>query len=268
MRLSVVTDEIDEDLSRALDVCGDLGIATVELRSVDGRNIVEHSPASRDRIARLIEKRRVRVCAIASPFLKCDATEDLRGQWHELEQAVSIARDLGAPLVRAFSFWRVGRPGAVAPRLVAALRTAASVAAEAGLRLVIENEHSCNVATGTEAAAILDACRPAEFGVIWDPANEARFAPHLAKGVAGYDVVRAHVAHVHLKDVDASGTWVRIGSGIVDHGALLAALERDGYARSVSVETHYTVAGSRETATRECVACLRTIADRAGVDCS
>ncbi len=268
MRLSVVTDEIDEDISYALDVCRDLGVGTVELRSVDGRNIVEHSPASRAWISRLIEKRQVRVCAIAPPFLKCDATEDLRRQWDQLERAVSIARDVGAPLVRAFSFWRVGDPGTVTARLVDALRPAANVAAEAGLRLVIENEHSCNVATAAEAAAILDACRPTDLGVIWDPANEARFAPHLAGGAAGYEAIHAHVAHVHLKDVDATGTWVRIGSGIVDHGALLAALERDGYAGSVSVETHYTVAGSRETATRESVASLRAIAGHAGVDCS
>jgi sugar phosphate isomerase/epimerase len=265
VRLSVVTDEIDEDLPRALDVCRDLGVTTVEVRSVGGRNVVEHSPASRARIARLIERHRVRVCAIASPFLKCDATEDLRGQWDQLERAVSMARDLGAPLVRGFSFWRAGGPGAVGPQLVDALRTAADVAAEAGLRLVIENEHSCNVATGAEAAAILDACRPAVLSVIWDPANEARLAPHLAHGVAGYDAVRPHVAHVHLKDVDAHGRWVRIGSGIVDHAALLTALQRDGYAGSLSVETHHTVGGSRETATRQCVASLRAIAERAGV---
>ncbi len=268
MQLSVITDEIDEDLARALDVCRDLGVATVELRSVYGRNIVEHSPASWARVARLIEKRRLRVCAIASPFLKCGATEDIRGQWDQLERSMSIASDIGAPLVRAFSFWRRGDPGAARRRLVEVICPAANMAAEASLRLVMENEHSCHVATGTEAAAILEACRPGELGVIWDPANEARFAPHLAQGVGGYEAIRADVAHVHMKDVDANGTWVRIGSGIVDHGALLAALEQDGYAGCMSVETHYTVAGSRETATRECVASLRTIAEGAGVDCS
>jgi L-ribulose-5-phosphate 3-epimerase len=259
VRLSVVTDEIDEHLPAALDVCRDLGVTTVEIRSVDGRNIVEHSTQSIAGLQRMLIGRGVRVCAIASPFLKCEADSDPNAAWRDFERSLRIARKLRAPLVRAFSFWRVDDPSRVLPRLVPMLRSAAGVAARAGVRLVIENEHSCNVATGEEAAEIVRACRPAELGVIWDPANEARYSPATAVGVGGFAAVREHVAHVHLKDVDAAGNWVRIGAGIIDHAALLHALERDRYPGCLSVETHYSIHGSREAATRECVAAVRAI---------
>lgn len=258
MRLSIVTDEIDECLPAAVDVCCELGVTTVEIRSVDGRNIVEHTAESIAGIAKLLSDRGMRVCAIASPFLKCEVGDSQR-TWADLEHSVQIARKLGAPLVRAFSFWRADDPPSVFPQLVPMLQSAASLAADAGLRLVIENEHTCNIATGEEAVAMVRACLPASLGVIWDPANEARHSPTAAAGLGGYVAVREHVAHVHLKDVDGAGNWVRIGAGIVDHAALLRALRRDGYTRFVSLETHYSLDGNREAATRECLAALRAI---------
>jgi sugar phosphate isomerase/epimerase len=258
VRLSVVTDEIDECLPAALDVCCELGLTAVEVRSVNGRNIVEHPTESIAGIAKVLTDRRLEVCAIASPFLKCEVGDSQRA-WADLERSIGIAQQLNAPLVRAFSFWRADDPLSVFPQLVPMLKAAASLAADAGLRLVIENEHTCNVATGDEAATIVRACLPAGLGVIWDPANEARHSPTAAAGVGGYVAVREHVVHVHVKDVDDAGNWVRIGAGIVDVGALLRALTRDAYAGFVSLETHYSIDGSREAATRECLAALRAI---------
>jgi sugar phosphate isomerase/epimerase len=68
------------------------------------------------------------------------------------------------------------------------------------------------------------------------------------------------VAHVHLKDVSASGSWVRIGDGIVDFAALLRFLQDKGYVGYLSFETHYQRDGSGALATRDCVAALRAIA--------
>ena len=46
MQLSVITDEIDARLGPALDVCAELGIRAVELRTVDGIQIVDHTSAA------------------------------------------------------------------------------------------------------------------------------------------------------------------------------------------------------------------------------
>jgi inosose dehydratase len=87
---------------------------------------------------------------------------------------------------------------------------------------------------------------------------------HMFVGGADvHEVARSspdRVAHVHLKDVTASGSWTRIGDGIVDFAGLLRYLRDKGYDGYLSFETHYQRDGSSELATRDCVAALRSIA--------
>src|SRR6202035_5280743 len=139
VRLSVITDEIDPGLARALDVCEELGIEAVELRTLDGVQVVERADAELAAIRDELDRRGFTVCAIASPFLKCDRGED---QDDVLARALRAATVLGAPIVRAFGYWREADPSAALPDLGRALRDAA---AHAGVTLALENEHECNV---------------------------------------------------------------------------------------------------------------------------
>jgi sugar phosphate isomerase/epimerase len=76
VRLSVITDEISQDLEAALEVCEDSGVGTVELRAVGGANIISHDQSSLKRIKATLEDRDFDVCAISSPFLKCHLQGD------------------------------------------------------------------------------------------------------------------------------------------------------------------------------------------------
>ncbi|MDP9410605.1 MAG: sugar phosphate isomerase/epimerase [Actinomycetota bacterium] len=279
MRLSVITDEISQDLDRALGVCADLGIRTVELRAVGGTNIVSHDLGSLQRIKSTLADGDFDVCAISSPFLKChlydggapqgamhSATPASREeQWGILESSLRVARLLGAPVVRAFSFWRAEKPEEVREEVADVLSEAARRAESAGLVLGLENEHTCNIGTGIEAGRVLGRIASPSLGVIWDPGNEAMLGSRPFPD--GYGHIRGRIAHVHLKDVDVEGNWVRVGAGVIDYPGQLRALAEDGYAGVLSLETHYEVAeGGLEGATRESVAALRELCGRAGVE--
>jgi L-ribulose-5-phosphate 3-epimerase len=257
VRLSVITDEIDARLAPALDVCTELGIDAVELRTVDGIQIVDHAPDALRALRQELDDRGFRVSAIASPFLKCSRGED---QEEVHERALVAAELLSAPIVRAFSFWREPDPAAALPELGEALSRAAARASEAGVTLALENEHECNVATSAEVQAALAAAASPDLRVIWDPGNAAMLDPGSFTGLGGLEEIYDHVAHVHLKDVSASGSWVRIGDGIVDFAELLRYLAARGYAGYLSFETHYQRDGSGAHATRDCVAALRSLA--------
>jgi sugar phosphate isomerase/epimerase len=280
VRLSVITDEIDDDLGLALDVCDELGIRAVELRSIDSLNVVEHPPEAQESMRADLDRRNFEVCAIASPFLKCHRGGDhstageLRNaparsraeQQAVLTRALATAQVMSAPVVRAFSYWRERDPLGAVPQLARELRQAATTASEAGLTLALENEHECNVASSHELLAVLDEAPSPKLGVIWDPANAAKLAPRAFRGLGGFERIRDRVVHVHLKDVDVAGRWVRIGEGLVDHAALLHNLQATGYAGFLSIETHYRRDGSGAAATRECVEALRAIAGDAGIE--
>jgi sugar phosphate isomerase/epimerase len=266
MRLSVITDEIDARLGPALDVCDELGIQAVELRTVDGVSIVDHTPESVQAIRQELERRGFHVSAIASPFLKCHRDDDPLEQERLQQRALEAAGILAAPIVRAFAYWREPDPSAALSDLAAALGAAAARAHQRGVTLALENEHECNVATSAEARAALDATGSPHLRLIWDPGNAAMLEPGSFRGLGGLETIYDSVAHVHVKDVSAAGEWTRVGAGIVDFATLLrylTAVRYDGY---LSFETHFQRDGSGELATRDCVAALRSIAAQADVE--
>ena len=256
MRLSVITDEIDPSLDRALDVCEELGIDAVELRSLGGVQVVDLGLGDFRSIRTTLDRRGFAVSAIASRFMKCGRGEP---QDAVLVATLQAAQMLGAPIVRAFSYWREDDARAALPDAGRALHAAAERAHAAGVTLALENEHECNVATSAEARAALDAAASPHLRLIWDPGNAAMLDPSAFTGLGGFEDIRARVAHVHVKDVTASQEWTRIGDGIVDFAALLRYLDETRYDGYLSFETHYQRDGSGELATRDCVAALREL---------
>jgi sugar phosphate isomerase/epimerase len=282
-RLGVITDEISEDLDVALDVCADLGIKEVELRSVWNTSIVEHDDDTIRKIADAIWARGFSVCGIASPFLKChiagegeaagrthSASATSRSeQWNILSRSLEVAVRLDAPMVRAFSFWRVDDPDSVREEVLEVLQQATARVRSAGRLLGMENEYSCNIATGAESAWYLERIPDPTFGLIWDPGNTA------ALGVApipeDFNAVRDRIHHVHVKDAVHLGEPVEftvIGHGIIGYEEQFRLLMEDGYDGVISLETHFDRNGSREDATRACAAATRDIAARAGLPLS
>jgi sugar phosphate isomerase/epimerase len=255
--LSVISDEIDPGLERALDVCEELGIHAVELRTLGGVQVVDRSDAELEAIRDELDRRGFAVCAIASSFLKCHRGEN---QDAVLAGALRAATALGAPVVRAFGYWREPDPVTALSDLGHALHDATSQAQAAGVTLALENEHECNVATAAEAHAALEAADAPQLRLIWDPGNAAMLDPAAWNGRGGLDTIVDRVAHVHLKDVTSAGEWTRVGDGIVDFRAQLDCLTEAGYVGYLSFETHYVRDGSGELATRDCIAALRSLA--------
>lgn len=281
MHLSIVTDEISQDLEHALEVCQDLGVDTVELREVYGSNIVFHDADSLQRIKSLLRQKGFRVCSIASPFLKCplwsavqaiDTTDGEQArQWQILQRSFEMADLFDTPFVRTFSFLRVPDPSSVRDTVLEVIAKAVQRTEKVGLKLIIENEHACNIATGAETGWLLERIASGSFGVIWDPGNaanlEARPFPE------GYAYVRKRVLHMHAKDmnkqfpnVERAERYVKIGDGCIDYTGQFRALDTDGYNGMISLETHYIhPEGGRERATRESLIALRAILLQAGV---
>lgn len=279
MRLSIITDEISQDFLHALRVCREIGVDTIELRRVEEREIVFHDATSLARLKSLLRAQGLRVCCIASPFLKCplwrettltDRSEEQRREWDLLQRSFEVAALFEAPLVRTFSFLRVPDPQAARPLILEVLTEAARRTTAAGLKLVLENEHACNIATGEEAGWLLRHLPADAFGLTWDPGNEAYVGSNPFP--SGYQHVRGRVFHVHVKDAifprDAPGQrrFVKMGTGSIDYVGQFHALAADRYNGALSLETHYQhPTGGREQATRESFAVLRRMLQEAGV---
>jgi sugar phosphate isomerase/epimerase len=257
--VGAVTDEFSPDnLDRALDAMAGLGMTFAELRVVDGKNIIDHTDAEIDAVRAKVEARGLRVLSIASPVLKCtlpDAPpvaphiqQDMFSSAYRFDdqpalarRALDIAERSGAQVVRVFSYWRTIDPAACFDQVASALRDLADQAEARGLVIGIENEHACNIATGAETARLLSEVATPALQVIWDPANA------LVAGETPYpDGYRqlpiARIVHVHAKDCDVrdhTPVWGPLGKMSIDWRGQIAALARDGYRRTISLETHW-----------------------------
>lgn len=280
-RLGVITDEITDDFDHALAVCAELGIREIELRSLWRKSIVDHDEETIERIADTLDKGGFSVVAIASPFLKCPINDEVAAtgnthsakqtsrdeQWEVLDRSLQVAQRLNAPIVRAFSFWRVENPESVRDEVVEVLTEATARVNAAGKLLGLENEHACNVATGAESAWVLERISDRTLGLIWDPGNEAALGSEPFPD--GYNAVRDRIHHVHLKDaakIEHGSAFTTIGEGVIPYEDQFRALAADGYDGVLSLETHFKIEGDGEAATRACASAVRRIARSAGLE--
>jgi sugar phosphate isomerase/epimerase len=271
-KLGVITDEITQDLGQALDFIAHYSLSYCELRQLWGKNIMSLSQADLERAKTLIDQRHMHVTEIASPIFKYNLPEmpakagEVRDTFMAnftdqdteslLKKSFEIANFLGTPKVRVFSYWRVEDPEKAYPHVRAHLAKAAAMALQNKITLLLENEQTCNVATGKESGRMVRDVNSPGLRVMWDPANAVVLGEIPYPD--GYRHVRGLLENVHAKDVKKDPKtgefhWLPVGAGSVDWTGQCRALVKDGYHGTMSLETHYrrpdgnSVESSRES---------------------
>ena len=252
-RLSVILDEIDSDFRKATIIAKAAGLTAVELRMGFGRSIVELSNFQLREIKDYLESQNMRVCALASPLLKCFLPgEEGKGKVGDqfgfqatdyethrelVPRLIEIADFFGVDAIRCFSFWDTGSLDVPTfHRIAEFLAPVAEDIGSVGKFLILENEPSCFVKTAQEAGRLLSFLNTPWMGLLWDPGNGK------LKGEKEEDAlpqVGHWVKHVHLKDFvfqDNRARFVAPGAGLVDYRLILSGLWRMGYKGFLSFE--------------------------------
>ena len=242
---AVITDEISQDLGLAARMAREFGLDQLEIRTAWDVRIDNMSAAELERVKRIAQENRLGIVCLATPFLKCDLGNDAEYAEHLeiLKRSIRAAHTLGAKIIRTFTFWKKGELSDVFDRIVKAYDEPARIAAGEGVTLGIENEAACFVGTGQEAAEFIEAVGSPAVKAVWDPGN-AYWTGRERAVPDGYERIKPHVAHVHLKDVvhkDGEMVATVLGAGEVEIQRQLELLAKDGYTGCTSLETHYRV---------------------------
>ena len=269
-RVAVINDEISQDFGHSCEVAArDFGMNWIELRGMWKKNIVNLDEKEVAEARRILEKFQLKVTDIASPLFKVDWPERPKSKFSEaksfganfnldqqdevLERSIEMAKAFGTDRVRCFDFWRIEDQAPYRSAINDKLREAASNAAKKGIILVLENEPSCNTATGAESAKVLEAVKASHFMLNWDPGNAA--ASGEIPYPDGYKLLpKDRIGHCHCKDAVKKGTkydWAPMGGGLIDWAGQFKALKSDGYRFAVSLETHWNGGGSPEESSRK-----------------
>ncbi len=273
-QIAIITDEISMDFDHACAVASrDFGMRSVELRSLWSKNLQALSDAELAEAERILAKYSLAVTDIASPLFKVHwpgaprspygGPEDMHNaadytfkqQDEVAERCVAQAKRFKTNKVRCFDFWRLDDPALFRKAINARLQETAESMRHSGVQLVLENEFECNTATGREAAATLAAIPSSNFFLNWDPGN-AVMRGELDAFPGGWNALpKARIHHCHVKNAvrDSAGKieWAPVQTGFIDWKAQFAALNQAGYHNAVSLETHWTGAGTPEACSRQ-----------------
>lgn len=284
-RVAVISDEITQDFGRACEVAAkEFGMDWVELREMWNKNLLHLDAKEVEEARRILEKYKLRVTDIASPLFKVDWPDAPKSKFSPkrdqfkadftfaqqdevLERSIELAKAFNTDRVRCFDFWRLDdqapHRGAINEKLLAA----ANAAGKNGIILVLENEPSCNTATGAEAAKVLGAVKSSYLWLNWDPGNASELGEKPYPD--GYNLLpKERIGHCHCKDSvkkpDGKYSWAPMGGGMIDWVGQFKAFKRDGYQFAVSLETHWRGAGTPEESTRQSWAGMKKELQEAG----
>jgi len=288
-RVAVINDEISQDFDHACYVAAhDFGLQWIELRGMWNKNLTKLDARELSEARAILAKYKLRVTDIASPLYKVDwpgapiskqserrdqfhADDEFRQQDALLEHCIDLAKTFDTDRIRCFDFWRLDDVKPYRAEMNEVLRKAAKRCAKSKMILLLENEMSCNTATGAEAAATLAAVTERNFMLNWDPGNAATF-PDSDPYPKGYDLLpKRRIGHCHAKSVvrepGGKWQWAPVGQGVVDWVGQLRALDGDGYHYAISLETHWRGAGTPEASSRVSMQGLKDALTSAGTGC-
>ena len=284
-RLSVITDELTQDFDRACSIAAkDFGLKWVEVRELWKKNSMALDANEIAEARRILDRYGLRVTDIASPLFKVDwkgaprskfspkrdefnASYTFEQQGEVLERSIALAKAWSTERIRCFDYWRLEDQTPYREAMNAKLQEAAETVGKQGLLLVLENEPSCNTATGAESAKVLAAVTSPHFMLNWDPGNAA--ASGETPYPNGYGLLpKNRIGHCHCKDTvhkqDGSYGWAPVGKGMIDWVGQFKALKNDGYHEAISLETHWQGGGTPEASSRISMAGMKDCLRKAG----
>ena len=237
--MSGFADEISPDLETQCTVLAQLGIRFLELRSAWDVNVLDLSDEQVAQVERVLAEHGIAVSSIGSPIGKINITDDFEAHLVRMDRAIWVARRLGAPFIRVFSFFLTPeqRPEDVRDEVIRRMTVLAERAAAGGVVLLHENEKEIYGDVPERVHDLVTAVGSPALRLAWDAAN------YVQCGVVpvpdAYRLLRPFTDYIQIKDaVLATGEVVPAGQGDGRLPETLAALAADGYEGFFSMEPH------------------------------
>lgn len=237
--ISAFADEIDTDLVTQMDVLEQHGIKHIEMRGVNGKNLVQHSLDEVKEIKRQLDNRGFKISAIGSPIGKIKITDDFQPHLDLFKHTLEIAKILETKYIRMFSFFMPEDENPELYRGEVMKRCYEFIKAAEGFDIVLlhENEKDIYGDTAERCLDLLKTMNCDYMKAIFDPANfvqcNVETYPHA------YNLLKDYVVYLHIKDATASDKHV-VPSGYGDGKVkkILQDLYNNGFVGFLSLEPH------------------------------
>lgn len=149
-----------------------------------------------------------------------------------LERSIRAAHIFGVRDIRIFGFLRTDEPEQHFPRIAEIISELAATAEKEGVRLLLENEVSCNVGTCAEVASMLKLIPSKAVGINWDAMNGEDLKERI------FPSAYSLLPKKRLWNVQIKGHSLLTDSRLIDWPSVLRSLQKDGYEGKLGLETH------------------------------
>ena len=242
MHLGIVTDEVNMDFERAIELCTMWGVKRFEIRQAWGKRFPNFDRDELNEIKEIRDNYGIEITSVSPGIFKTTlSSENL--DYHKtslLQNSLAMAEELEVKKIIIFGIQR--SPDDTEEditRVIDILGEATLKAKSRGFQLLVENEPGWWADTSKNTYKVLDSLRDTGLKLNWDPGNLFNAGEEDYK--KGYELLKEFIGHVHVKDVkktDNENIYVPVGQGDIDWAGQLRDLKADGYSENIIVETH------------------------------
>ena len=228
IKLSAFSDEAGNSIKEQISALKRNGIAFMELRSIDGKNVAELTEEEAKSYQKQLEENGISVWSIGSPLGKVDIDVDFTEYCKKVRHVCKLANIFKTKKIRMFSFFKAYDEE---EKVFAYLREMVKIGKEYGVDMCHENEKDV---FGDTAERILKIMQNVEgLKYIYDPANYLQCGQSADETLA---IFHSKTDYFHIKDViNETGELVPAGYGDTKIKELIAKIDSE---KVLTLEPH------------------------------
>lgn len=234
--LSAFADEYCPEFEKQLIALNVFDITHIELRFINKKNISDLSDSELENVKSLLEKYNIKVNSIGSPLGKITVDGDLKAHLEKTERVCYIAKYLGAPYVRMFSFYPPSGKNIhdFKDKVFEEIGKMLDIADKYSIKLCHENEAKIYGEQPERCLEILEHFG-GRLGCVFDMGN---FALEGYDPMSAYGMLAPYIEYFHIKDSLAAGAIVPPGKGEAKIEEILNLFAKNDASAFITLEPH------------------------------
>ena len=247
VQLSGFADEVYVNFKQQLDFFHSVGLKYIELRFLDGINILDISKEKLTEVRQMLSDSGIGVSAIASPIGKYGLDQPFSPHFDKFKHAVDVASFLDTELIRVFSYYAPEGEDVNRYRdeVMERMTAKAEYLRGGGVNMVHENESHIYGYCAQNCVDIASTVNSEHLSLAYDPANFVWGSDIVNNVEVCWPLMKPYTTHIHIKDWKLGskdiGSLPGEGDGQIEQ--LIKELSLMKYAGFVSLEPHMSSGG-------------------------